>query len=243
MAEAFARAIAHERDPRAVPWLYRTAFRLEQDELKKERRRRASESGRWARRTTPELVGLLEALQQSPNQRAAIVLRFEADLAVSEVASRMGITQPTVRVHIHRGRNRQLGTAGRRGGREIDAGALAGRTGQTRDAHAVPRPVGAGAANPPTRAAGCLPGVSGSWPVWSSSSWAQARSRGAHGLHTDHLRPRPAPRVGSWWISMSSARDPSLVPLAPSHRGRSIDPRGRPGRIAGHTPVGVAAGT
>jgi RNA polymerase sigma-70 factor, ECF subfamily len=106
VAEAFARAIAHEREIREpVPWLYRTSFRLAQDELKKERRRGASEPERSA--DPPELVGLLEALRQlSPNQRAAIVLRFEADLAVSEVASRMGITQPTVRVHIHRGRAR-----------------------------------------------------------------------------------------------------------------------------------------
>jgi RNA polymerase sigma-70 factor (ECF subfamily) len=42
----------------------------------------------------------------SPNQRAAVVLRFEADLPVDEVARRMGIASPTVRVHLHRGRAR-----------------------------------------------------------------------------------------------------------------------------------------
>jgi RNA polymerase sigma factor (sigma-70 family) len=42
----------------------------------------------------------------SPNQRATIVLRFEEGLSVEEIARRMGIVAPTVRVHIHRGRKR-----------------------------------------------------------------------------------------------------------------------------------------
>jgi RNA polymerase sigma-70 factor (ECF subfamily) len=55
----------------------------------------------------PELAGLVDALRKlSPNQRAAIVLRYLMDLDVSEVARRMGISTPTVRVHIHRGRAR-----------------------------------------------------------------------------------------------------------------------------------------
>ena len=55
----------------------------------------------------PELGGLIEALRQlSPNQRAAIVLRHVLDLEISEVAHRMGTAQPTVRVHLHRGRKR-----------------------------------------------------------------------------------------------------------------------------------------
>ena len=49
----------------------------------------------------------MRALRQlSPNQRAAIVLRYEADLPVDDVARRMGIAAPTVRVHLHRGRTR-----------------------------------------------------------------------------------------------------------------------------------------
>ena len=42
----------------------------------------------------------------SPNQRAAIVLRHVMDLDVAEVARRMGIATPTVRVHLHRRRVR-----------------------------------------------------------------------------------------------------------------------------------------
>jgi RNA polymerase sigma-70 factor (ECF subfamily) len=106
VAEAFARAIAHAggiRDP--LPWIYRTAFRLAAEELRRERRR--TTEAREASVDPPELGELMRALRQlSPNQRAAIVLRFEEGFTVEEVAERMGVTSPTVRVHIHRGRKR-----------------------------------------------------------------------------------------------------------------------------------------
>jgi RNA polymerase sigma-70 factor (ECF subfamily) len=105
-AEAFARAIAHAatvRDP--IAWIYRTAFRLATAELKGERRRSPAEPDTATE--PPEVSGLIAALRElSPNQRAAIVLRYEADLPVDEVAKRMGIAAPTVRVHLHRGRTR-----------------------------------------------------------------------------------------------------------------------------------------
>ena len=106
VAEAFARALAHDADIREpVPYLFRTAFRLAAKELRSERRRPASEPDMPA--DPPEVAGLLAALRRlSPNQRAAIVLRYEADLPVDEVARRMGIAAVTVRVHIHRGRAR-----------------------------------------------------------------------------------------------------------------------------------------
>jgi RNA polymerase sigma-70 factor (ECF subfamily) len=105
-AEAFARAIAHSRTIREpLPWLYRTAFRLAQDEMRKERHRPSPEPDGVS--DPPEVAGLMDALRQlSPNQRAAIVLRYEADLPADEVARRMGIAQPTLRVHLHRGRKR-----------------------------------------------------------------------------------------------------------------------------------------
>ncbi len=105
VAEAFARAIAHAssiRDP--LRWIYRVAFRVAREELRRE-------CGRGPQAETvqapPELNSLMQALRElSPNQRAAIVLRHVADLDVGEVARRMGIAAPTVRVHLHRGRNR-----------------------------------------------------------------------------------------------------------------------------------------
>jgi len=106
-AEAFARAIAHARTIRdPLAWIYRTAFRLAARELKADAQRGATpqEAGRVDDTDTGELIAALRRL--SPNQRAAVVLRFEADLPVDEVARRMGVSAPTVRVHIHRARAR-----------------------------------------------------------------------------------------------------------------------------------------
>jgi RNA polymerase sigma-70 factor (ECF subfamily) len=106
VAEAFARALQHApgiRNP--IAWIYRTAFRIARDELKRDARRGvAVETGAEDATGTGELMRALRKL--SPNQRAAVVLRFEADLPVDEVARRMGIALPTVRVHLHRGRAR-----------------------------------------------------------------------------------------------------------------------------------------
>jgi RNA polymerase sigma-70 factor, ECF subfamily len=104
-AEAFARAVAQGdalRDPLA--WIYRVAFRVAIDELRRDRHRATLIDAQTA---PPELAGLVDALRKlSPNQRAAIVLRHVLDLDVDEVAKRMGVATPTVRVHLHRGRAR-----------------------------------------------------------------------------------------------------------------------------------------
>ncbi len=106
-AEAFARAIANAgkiRDPLA--WIYRTAFRLARDELRRERLRLPED--RDVAVGLPALTGeVISALRRlSPNQRTAIVMRYEADLTVDEIARRMGIRPATVRVHLFRGRAR-----------------------------------------------------------------------------------------------------------------------------------------
>lgn len=105
VAEAFARAIAYKRGIRdPLAWIYRTAFRIAAEEMRRDKGH-TTEPNRTVE--PPELGELLNALRRlSPNQRAAIVLRFEEGLSVEEVARRMGIVAPTVRVHIHRGRKR-----------------------------------------------------------------------------------------------------------------------------------------
>jgi RNA polymerase sigma-70 factor, ECF subfamily len=106
VAEAFARAIVYEgRIRRPVGWLYQVAFRLAAAEMRRQR---------WPDTETgdvavdpPEVLGVFEALRRlTPNQRAAVVLFHEVDLPVSEVASRMGVSAATVRVHLFRGRKR-----------------------------------------------------------------------------------------------------------------------------------------
>lgn len=107
VAEAFARAMERAdqiREP--VAWLYRTAFRIAADDLRRERRRPAPEQDPGAV-PAPGLAALVPALRRlSPGQRAAIVLHYEADLPVSEVARRMGTSAGVVRVHLTRGRRR-----------------------------------------------------------------------------------------------------------------------------------------
>ncbi len=104
-AEAFARAIAQGdrlRDP--IAWIYRVAFRVAIDELRREGPR-ADERDHVV--PPPELTGLVAALQQlSPNQRAAVTLRYVLDLDIEEVGDRMGIAASTVRVHLFRARRR-----------------------------------------------------------------------------------------------------------------------------------------
>ena len=89
------RALARSGTIRIRWRIYRTAFRLANEELRVERRRGAR---------TPEVespppeLGVIDALRQlSPNQRAASCSGHVLDLDVSEVARRMGIVPPTVR--------------------------------------------------------------------------------------------------------------------------------------------------
>jgi len=105
-AEAFARALAHSagiRDP--LPWIYRTAFRIAKEELRRERRPLEKVDGIVD--IPAETGDVVRALQRlSPNQRMAVIMRHEADLPIEEVARRMGIAPPTVRVHLFRARAR-----------------------------------------------------------------------------------------------------------------------------------------
>jgi RNA polymerase sigma-70 factor (ECF subfamily) len=108
VAEAFTRAMEagdQIRDPKA--WLYRVAFRAAAAELK----RGSGESVDHERPPTtdepPDLLTVMDALRQlPPNQRAAIVLHYRLDLSVRQIAEALGIAPATVRVHLHRGRNR-----------------------------------------------------------------------------------------------------------------------------------------
>jgi RNA polymerase sigma-70 factor (ECF subfamily) len=107
VAEAFARALERAgriRDP--VPWLYRTAFRLAAEDLRRERRELEPEPDQPPA-AAAGLAGLVPALRQlSPAQRAAVVLHYEADLPIREVAWQMGTSAAAVKVHLFRGRRR-----------------------------------------------------------------------------------------------------------------------------------------
>ena len=106
VAEAFARTIERGSSVRAPePYLYRVAFRLAAAELR--RAHTVSDVPDLPGKGDPEVSELFDALHAlSPGQRAAVFLRYHADLPVSEVARLMGTSSAVVRVHLMRGRRR-----------------------------------------------------------------------------------------------------------------------------------------
>ena len=104
VGEAFARAAARSRELRdPVAWLFRVAFNVANDELRRERRRDLSVFEPIL--PPPEFDDLLTALKLLPSrERAAMAMFYVLDLPVADVAARLGIASATVRVHLTRGR-------------------------------------------------------------------------------------------------------------------------------------------
>ncbi len=108
-AEAFARAWARwwwlRRQPAPVGWLVRVTTNLALDAV----RRGPAPMGALAHPPTLEETvvlhnALVAALGALPDrQRAAVVLRYLADLPEAEVASAMGVSAGSVKTHLHRG--------------------------------------------------------------------------------------------------------------------------------------------
>jgi RNA polymerase sigma-70 factor (ECF subfamily) len=106
VAEAFVRTIeAGGSVRRPDAYVYRIAFRLAAREL-----RRSSTMTEVDGATAHQDLGLAELfdalMRLSPGQRAAIFLRYEADLPVADIAHLMGTTAGTVRIHLFRGRRK-----------------------------------------------------------------------------------------------------------------------------------------
>jgi RNA polymerase sigma-70 factor (ECF subfamily) len=106
VAEAFARTLERASSVRSFePYLYRIAFRLAASELR--RAPTVADVPDVAGTFDPEVSELFGALRAlSPGQRAAVFLRYQADLPVAEVARLMGTSSAVVRVHLMRGRRR-----------------------------------------------------------------------------------------------------------------------------------------
>jgi RNA polymerase sigma-70 factor, ECF subfamily len=106
VAEAFARTIEAGGSVRHHDaYLYRIAFRLAAQEL-----RRPSSTAYVDDAPAPHepvLAEVFDALMRlSPGQRAAVFLRYEADLPVEDIADLMGTSSGTVRIHLLRGRRK-----------------------------------------------------------------------------------------------------------------------------------------
>lgn len=108
LSEAFARALRYGdgiNTPKS--WLYRTAFRLAADELRRsgEQDAAALVDREWQMSTDPvELVLALREL--TPMQRTAVFLHYQVDLPVSVVAHLMGISAGAAKLHLFRGRRK-----------------------------------------------------------------------------------------------------------------------------------------
>jgi RNA polymerase sigma-70 factor (ECF subfamily) len=106
VAEAFARAIVRSggiREP--VPYLYRVAFRVASEELKRMHERRQIEDR--AVEDPEGTAAIMAALRHlTPAQRAAVYLHYRADLPVKEIAALTGSSVAAVKVHLMRGRRR-----------------------------------------------------------------------------------------------------------------------------------------
>jgi RNA polymerase sigma factor (sigma-70 family) len=110
VGEAFAQLLARGsavRDPAA--WVWRAAFRIAGGELGIRRDRVAIANREFPDigAATVEGLDLMLALQQLPaKQRAAVVLRYLVELPTARVARILGISPPTVRVHLMKARRR-----------------------------------------------------------------------------------------------------------------------------------------
>jgi RNA polymerase sigma-70 factor (ECF subfamily) len=109
VAEAFAQCLNRGtavRDP--ARWIWRAAFRIAAGELKDRRRRQEMSVRMEDSYEIPEAAAqILEALTRlSPRQRAAVVLHDHVGYSAREVASILGSTAATVRVHLSQGRRR-----------------------------------------------------------------------------------------------------------------------------------------
>lgn len=107
VAEAFAQCLgrgAAVRDQGA--WVRRAAFRIAAGQLQERRRFRHLAAVPVV--DEPEPPGpLLACLRRlTPNQRAAIVLRYYVGCPTDEIARTLGTRRATVRVHLSRGRRR-----------------------------------------------------------------------------------------------------------------------------------------
>jgi len=107
LGEAFAQAVARGSELHAPErWVWTAAFRIASGELK-ERRRHQVEVDRPSFDASEEATELIEALRRLPaKQRAALVLHYYGGYPTREIASILGSSAATVRVHLSAGRKR-----------------------------------------------------------------------------------------------------------------------------------------
>jgi RNA polymerase sigma-70 factor (ECF subfamily) len=106
VSEAFAQALARGREIRSPSaWVWKAAYQIAAGELKRRSRRDPTPVPPAPDPETRRDIVL--ALQRiSPNQRAAVLMHDYAGYDTREVASILGMSRATVRVHLSQGRRR-----------------------------------------------------------------------------------------------------------------------------------------
>ncbi len=108
VSEAFAKALVSCTSIRNLrPWLYTVAFRHATAELAARRKSGALDmdtSPTLSDSDEPELL-LVEYLRVvSPRQKVILLLHYQGDLSVREIAETTGASEASVKVELHRGR-------------------------------------------------------------------------------------------------------------------------------------------
>ena len=107
VAEAFARVIAQESDIRdPVAYLYRVAFRIAARELKRSNMTQPLISAGELSDDPVATEVWVSLTNLTPDQRAVVYLFYRADLSVADIAERLGMSGPAVRMHLMRARRR-----------------------------------------------------------------------------------------------------------------------------------------
>jgi len=106
VSEAFAQALARGGEIRSPSaWVWKAAYQIAAGELKRRSRGHPTLVGPVSDPDTRRDIVL--ALQRiSPNQRAAVLMHDYAGYDTREVASILGMSRATVRVHLSQGRRR-----------------------------------------------------------------------------------------------------------------------------------------
>ena len=107
VSEAFAQCLRRGAEVRTPAlWVWKAAFRIATGELRVRCRTDAWTQEAFAEDEVPDL-DLLAALPcLSRRQRVTLILHYYADYSTTEIATILGITAPTVRVHLMQGRRR-----------------------------------------------------------------------------------------------------------------------------------------
>jgi len=91
-------------------WVRRVAIRLALRVRDRDRRRWALEHAFSRDRAEPEVPSATDVLALTDrlprNQRVAVLLRYVDDLSIPDIATVLGCSEGTARVHLHRGRQR-----------------------------------------------------------------------------------------------------------------------------------------